>query len=153
MLTKTRFLKYAPEELNRGLSVVYFIQGSSGLIRIGVTSNLHRRIHEAMVGNDRRVVLVGAISGTNVLKRKLHRSFSEYYSHGEWFHPVKELVDFFFSFREPTFQEVFETLHNIGPDQREAVVNTVDMILPVAEDEVDQLALLPRVIVPVHPLV
>ena len=148
-----RFLAYTPDNLNVGLSVVYFLQGSSGLIRIGTTSRLHRRIHEAMIGNDRPVVLVGALCGDGYLKREFHARFAEYRSHGEWFRPVNEVVDFIEENRDHTFREVFEATRNTGSGRREVLGEVVDMSSPIKEKDVNHSCQLSVVVmVPLNPL-
>lgn len=76
---------------------VYFVQARAlRLIKIGVTMDLGDRLKTLRVGCPDQLELLGAIydRGGHVTELTLHGRFDEHRSHGEWFHPCPELLEF-----------------------------------------------------------
>lgn len=73
---------------------VYFVQqGESGPIKIGYSINPDRRIPELQTGSAWRLNLIGIHEGSQRVESGLHKRFSGYRMHGEWFMPCSELVE------------------------------------------------------------
>lgn len=72
---------------------VYFLQAEgTGLIKIGFSKNPGRRFRNARAFASEPLRLLGLHPGGRRLERKLHRAFRAECSHGEWFHPVPDLL-------------------------------------------------------------
>jgi hypothetical protein len=71
----------------------YFIQSEDGgNIKIGSSRNPSARLSSLQTGSPVKLRLVGVIE--KPIERELHSKFSEHRTHGEWFSPVKEILDF-----------------------------------------------------------
>lgn len=75
---------------------VYFIQGErGGRIKIGVTQDVTKRIAKIQLMSPERLLVLGVIPyGGELLERALHGLFAAERSHGEWFDPTDELIEF-----------------------------------------------------------
>lgn len=75
--------------------VVYFVRaGSDGLIKIGTTSDVEKRLAKMQTDSGVDLVLIGVLTGGQELERKLHEQFSLYRARGEWFFPHSEILTF-----------------------------------------------------------
>lgn len=92
-----RMNKEAAEEETRvppaGNSVVYFIK-SDGLIKIGFSTNLKKRLQTYATHNAFDVDLLGTIPGEQSLEKELHAKFRQFRVHREWFRFVQEIQDY-----------------------------------------------------------
>lgn len=70
----------------------YFIQADSGMIKIGKSTNPENRFAALKTASPGNLRLLGTIYQD--IERELHEKFKKFRSHGEWFHPEKELRDF-----------------------------------------------------------
>lgn len=77
-------------------SCVYFVQCTNGgAIKIGVASDLARRLRDLQAMNPYDLVIIGAIPGGGYkLERQLHKKFEKFHIHHEWFQPDEELLQF-----------------------------------------------------------
>lgn len=84
--------KYVPHDFPG----VYFLQGPSGPIKIGVARwSIGSRMAEIQFMCPDRLELIGCIRGAGQKDEKaLHRKFSHLRLHGEWFEPARELLNF-----------------------------------------------------------
>jgi hypothetical protein len=73
-------------------SVVYFIQGVGGAIKIGTTRNLFSRLSSMQTGSVYQLTLVGVIAGDGETEKRLHRELAAYRHSGEWFTHSKTLM-------------------------------------------------------------
>lgn len=82
-------------------SKVYFLlitsdgenKGREGLIKIGYTINLSRRLSTYRIKNGLKFEVMGVMRGGPILERHLHEKFSSYLVHGvEWFQSAPELI-------------------------------------------------------------
>jgi len=64
---------------------VYFIQDSSGFVKIGWTKNLKRRFSALRTGNPSVLTVIRTLEGYRALEIWLHEQFSTYRVRGEWF--------------------------------------------------------------------
>lgn len=69
-------------EPNSGL--VYFVK-SGDWVKIGVTSNLTRRLAALQTGSPLGIKLLLTLSGGKTLEQKFHQAFRELRHNGEWF--------------------------------------------------------------------
>jgi hypothetical protein len=84
----------APKPLER---YVYFIEApGSGLIKIGVADDVASRFRALQLQCADTLTLVGSLvcRERGALERRLHKQFAHLRSHGEWFRPGPDLVDF-----------------------------------------------------------
>lgn len=84
---------------------VYFIQ-SNGLIKIGFSKNVKRRIVSLQIGAAEPVVLLGTIAGSQVTEKDVHRLFAKELVRGEWFKPSAMLLAYIERERERTEPDV-----------------------------------------------
>lgn len=78
---------------SRKLGVVYFIRGG-GLIKIGWTADLARRLEVLRSQSPVELKLIGTVEGSRAKEKELHNKFSEYHVHHEWYEsaPVTGLL-------------------------------------------------------------
>jgi hypothetical protein len=73
---------------------IYFVQGENGgPIKIGYTKDIAERIRALQTGYPDTLKLLLAIPGNVAKEQLLHLEFKEYRLHGEWFKPVKKVLD------------------------------------------------------------
>jgi hypothetical protein len=77
-------------------SSVYFIQATDGgAIKIGVTTNVMKRLATLRTGSGRHLNVLGIIrDGTRETERMLHRRFKDGRLIGEWFRPEPDLLEY-----------------------------------------------------------
>ena len=74
---------------------VYFIEAANGLIKIGRSTDPLRRLRGLQTGSPVQLRMVLVLTGLGVAdEMALHDRFAEYRSHGEWFHPGPDLIEF-----------------------------------------------------------
>jgi len=72
-------------------SLVYFIQSQDGLIKIGWTSDLARRVNNLAVGASGPISVLATTPGGRTLEAHLHERFASDREQGEWFRPSDDL--------------------------------------------------------------
>lgn len=72
---------------------VYFIQASSGEVKIGYARWPERRLGELQMGHPGQMWLLCAVPGGRDLERKLHQEFASDHVRGEWFKYTKRMQD------------------------------------------------------------
>ena len=82
--------------VDSGAGKIYFIQGRDGTpIKIGKAIDPNARLLQLQTAHTEPLRLLAVIeSGGLKLERELHRRFSQYRVHGEWFRPDDELLMF-----------------------------------------------------------
>ena len=71
----------------------YFLQAEDGgSIKIGHTTNVRQRLASLQIGSPKVLRLVGLLNNNSEIE--LHKQFRKHRSHGEWFDPCDELLDF-----------------------------------------------------------
>lgn len=73
------------------MSVVYFISDTSGLVKIGHTSDLKKRLCQITSGNGGVVVVLGTVEGGPRHERALHGLLADHRVKGEWFRDGPDL--------------------------------------------------------------
>ena len=76
---------------------VYFVQAQTlGFIKIGFAADAADRLRTLRVGSPDELTLLGSIysADAKALEASIHARFQAHRHHGEWFHPVPELLDF-----------------------------------------------------------
>lgn len=67
---------------------VYFLEAAfSGLIKIGIASNLSSRVSSIQSSSQEPISLICSIPGNRELEKFLHGVFEPLKHHGEWFYP------------------------------------------------------------------
>ena len=89
-------------------SVVYFLQRSDGLIKIGTTTNLKSRRSDLEIGAGPLVVL-GCISGSYETEQRIHAKFADSRQFGEWFSSSDDLLGFI---KDALTRESVDTVYN-----------------------------------------
>jgi predicted GIY-YIG superfamily endonuclease len=67
---------------------VYVVRGKRGLLKIGLTNNVKRRMASLQNGSSqvlRLVKVLGPIRGAYHIEQALHEAFADKRQHGEWF--------------------------------------------------------------------
>lgn len=72
----------------------YFIQASSGEIKIGSAIDLIDRIGQLQAGHPHKFQLLALEFGPHNRERQLHTMFAEHREQGEWFYPAQELIEY-----------------------------------------------------------
>ncbi|MFH1379252.1 MAG: helix-turn-helix domain-containing protein [bacterium] len=79
--------------------MIYFIQsGISGPIKIGFTKHESpkQRLSVLQTNHHEKLNLLGTMPGSEKDEAFLHARFKRFKIRGEWFQPVKELIDFLY---------------------------------------------------------
>ncbi len=72
---------------------VYLIQaGAEGLVKIGSTKDIHRRLAMLQVGSAAHLRLLHLFDGGTRAEHDLHRKFAASRVRGEWFEPCAEII-------------------------------------------------------------
>lgn len=71
--------------------MIYFIGDVYGLVKIGYTNDVAKRLSMLQVGNSHELVLRGAMEGDKQDEHRLHRRFEGQRFRGEWFTDSVEL--------------------------------------------------------------
>jgi predicted GIY-YIG superfamily endonuclease len=92
------------EETQR--AVVYFVQANNGPIKLGMTSDLPKRLDALYSHNPHGLSVLGVIPCTTrsealILEGDLKRQFADYRIHGEWYKPDQKLLDYVTSYTSP----------------------------------------------------
>jgi hypothetical protein len=77
-------------------SYVYFIRALGGLgVKIGVTTNVTKRLKALRIASPNRLELLGYILGDVEMERVLHIRFDEHRLRGEWFaeHVIPDVIE------------------------------------------------------------
>ena len=70
---------------------IYFLRRADGLIKIGYTANLKRRL-EHLTKSHGALEVVRLINGDKHREKQLHTRFRAFNEYGEWFRPESELL-------------------------------------------------------------
>lgn len=82
-------------EVVRGKAVkrqVYFIQAETGPIKIGVASDVRKRLGNLRGASPVPLTLLLSISGGPMAEYSFHHKFRAHRLHGEWFHPHPDIL-------------------------------------------------------------
>lgn len=74
----------------RPLGGVYLVQGA-GMLKIGTSGSVRDRVAAMQSGSPVRLHLLATIPGGHKVERAMHRRFSQYRRHGEWFEDCPEI--------------------------------------------------------------
>lgn len=78
------------------MSVVYFIQqGDSGPIKIGVATDVWKRLGSLQVSTVEPLHLRAMLPGGRETEKRLHQQFAAFRVRGEWFLPVDDVRELF----------------------------------------------------------
>lgn len=68
-----------------GLELLYFIRADNGLMKIGRTKNLPRRLRDLQAASPLRLNVILVLAGSSEIEAAWHRGYAEHRRHGEWF--------------------------------------------------------------------
>lgn len=86
-----------PRKAPTQAGLVYFVRATTvGLIKIGKADCVHTRFRTLRTHSPDTLQLLGCVASDDAsgLERRLHVQFAEHRSHGEWFRPGPELLEF-----------------------------------------------------------
>ena len=72
--------------------MIYFLEAANGLIKIGYSGNVSRRIKDIAFMSPLPLRLITTMAGTKKQERLIHSFFRR--SHGEWFYPDPRLLKY-----------------------------------------------------------
>lgn len=75
----------------KGSERVYFVRRADGMVKIGRTKDVDRRMNEIRVACPEAVLLATCV-GDRALEYRLHQRFHDAHSAGEWFHPTADVL-------------------------------------------------------------
>lgn len=76
-------------------TTLYFVQaGNGGPIKIGVATDLSKRLAALQTGSPAELRLLGTMTGDMADERALHVRFRDHRLRGEWFSPADDLLAF-----------------------------------------------------------
>ena len=79
--------------MNTDIGTIYMVQASpSGLVKIGYSGDLTRRIRVLMTGNSERIAVLATFWGTPGMERRAHEVVAADCHHGEWFSPTAAVL-------------------------------------------------------------
>lgn len=85
---------------------VYFISNGRGEIKIGIASDVAKRLAALQTAHASGLVLLASFPGVQAHERALHRRFAAARTRGEWFSAIPELLAFVAGVHERTALEV-----------------------------------------------
>ena len=87
--------------LHNCVTTVYFVAApDAGLIKIGKTGDMEKRLSALANGSPVPLELICTVQYHDDLERRIHRHLAEYRAHGEWFYADKPVLSFVRSVRD-----------------------------------------------------
>jgi hypothetical protein len=101
--------------------MIYFLRAPSvNLVKIGTSSDPERRFQELRLLSPVPCEVFAVFSGGHAEETEIHRLFSAYHSHGEWYHAVKPVIQY-------AWRKNFEYLWTtVAPEDREWAQDWID---------------------------
>lgn len=112
----------------RGL--VYFIEDGIDAIKIGYSTDIHRRLTDLKTGSDRHLSLVDYAIGDRSIERELHRLLASERIRGEWFKQTDKTMDLIYLISD--FLETFDD-NDEDTDGRDTHVLTHEDLADIQE--------------------
>lgn len=72
---------------------IYFFR-AAGMIKIGWSLNIHKRLYDMQRNSPLPIEFVGALPGTMRMEKVVHRQFCAHRAHGEWFREHPEITEY-----------------------------------------------------------
>lgn len=95
------------------MRTVYFVDApGTGVIKIGKTSDLEKRMTTLQTMCPVRLQLLMTIQYDDDLERRIHNHLADYRAHGEWFYACKPVKDFMRAYLDGGIQWLVDT---VGP--------------------------------------
>ena len=83
------------------VSYVYLMKSSAtGYLKIGTSHKPAERAIKLQTGNGGKITIISLIRGGPTLEKRLHKMFSDYRKHGEWFEDDPRIIEFFDTYKE-----------------------------------------------------
>ena len=74
--------------------MVYFIQSTTGPIKIGSTNQIHKRLNSIQTSCPDKLNIICTMPGSKKLEKSLHKEFAVYRLRDEWFDCNKFILMF-----------------------------------------------------------
>lgn len=134
------------------MTFVYFAQNSRGLIKIGKTRDVRRRMAALFTSSGERMNVLGVMSQKVASEESLHSRFAEFRVSGEWFSQDEAILNFIKDNAEPYSVERHSKRAERGVPHdvvraRELIRKIIDPVIPgetISEQIARASALLPR---------
>lgn len=98
------------------LTTVYFIAAvDAGVIKIGRTNNIDKRLATLRTFSPVELKLVCTVNYDDGLEKRIHQHLKEYRSHGEWFYADKPVLDFIRGYQQHGIVWVVERVGDASP--------------------------------------
>ena len=79
---------------DKEINLIYFIQqGNNGNIKIGYSKNPKKRLIQLQTATISKLYIIGKISGNRQNEKEIHQYLFKHRLRGEWFKPVKEVLN------------------------------------------------------------
>jgi hypothetical protein len=92
---------------------LYFFESNCGLIKIGISSNVDKRILEVSKRVKSKLKIIKVLSKCSQYEKILHQIFSDinipYMRQTEWFHPTNDLISFIDRLNEKNITKLCQT--------------------------------------------
>ena len=90
-VNKNQRVRYIAPPVKSG---IYFIQAATGtgLIKIGYSNDCEARLRSMQTGSPIQLTLLAVLPGSRKREQQVHRYWSVYRAHGEWFQPDTRLL-------------------------------------------------------------
>ncbi|GAB4351446.1 MAG: hypothetical protein Kow0026_08520 [Oricola sp.] len=101
---------------------IYFVQKTDGMVKVGFTTTLSRRLTTLSKSHGPLEVL-GTINGDKQRERSIHRQLERFNVYGEWFRGEGEVIDYVRSLKDGAAVEIAETearRHHLEGEERMA---------------------------------
>ena len=93
------------------MTSVYFIDApGTGVLKIGKSSNVDKRLKTLQTASPVKLNLLMTIEYDDDLERRIHRHREDYRSHGEWFYSCKPVKDFMRAYVDGGIEWLVETV-------------------------------------------
>lgn len=78
--------------------LLYFLEAENGLIKVGITNNINRRVNQLQRELNTKIRVLKLIDGKSAYEKVIHNLYSDdniiYKGQTEWFHPTHKLIKF-----------------------------------------------------------
>jgi hypothetical protein len=75
------------------MNTIYFVQKTSGPIKIGISRNVSTRIAALKTSSDEPLTLLATVNGNSDAERYFHSRLTKHRLYGEWYFPHREVLD------------------------------------------------------------
>jgi hypothetical protein len=85
-------------EISNQNKLLYFLEAENGLIKVGITNDIRRRVNQLQNQLDTKIRVLKLLDGKSAYEKIIHNLYSDdniiYKGQTEWFHPTHKLIRF-----------------------------------------------------------